>query len=331
MDIIDKMIKIKKLYSNMPTEIKKARKDFFRDGNKGDKLYVYYDVDTIDVIVNNTKELWFKSADSFTDIEEHNGWGNKFFYVLLYLDKKKYLKKFKDIVKDAFKTYDINSYLNRYYILCSSYEPDNNTCWNTFLGNNFKNVKGLCANGDFVIDNKKSNSLKLTGNFTCKIEKEHTYGACICFNRSSLEYSIKTGVAYEGYVSYDFKQMAEKFFDVLNVIYKMYKDMSNEDEVKYHIYELIDMCNLFYKNKFYFGEKEYRYVIDIEYNPDLKNSIEVSSKGKHIIKYSFTKNDINHITITNSKDSNRFKDYEIKLSKISFNEEGPTLGYIYED
>lgn len=330
---LEEYLSKQKLYSNVPSDVQKARKSFSTTENRADKLYVYYDVDTIDTIANETKELWFKSADSFVDIEEYIAWGNKFFYVMLDLKNKEYSKEFKKIVEKAFKSYDIDQYLKRYYILCLSYEPDNNVCWNTFSSNKLKNVSKIVVDGNYSITTKEMEHLELTGCFNCSITKPKTTGGCICFNHSGLDCSIKSITSYYGFINYDFEMLASKFFDALDVVNKEY--IENKEELKEEIaiksiYDLIDICNLFYKNKFYLAEKEYRYVIDIKDYPRKDWNIEILQNGNSIIRCPFSEAAIDHITITNSNDESKFSNFEIRLSKISFNEEKAIKNHIYE-
>lgn len=121
----------------------------------------------------------------------------------------------------------------------------------------------------------------------------------------------------------------------MDTIYDIYQKESSED-ITNKIYQLIDYCNLFHKDKFYSGEKEYRYVYDTQYRDTSKDdSFEKFSETIYRLK--FNKDSIHHITITNSHDKEKFefnfKD-KIRLSKISFNEEdikSLDMGMIYED
>lgn len=85
MNDIDYIIKTEDIYNNVPVEIKKARKNPFSHENQGSNLYVYYDINLISEIANQTNELWFKSANAFSDKEENAAWGAKFVNVLIYL------------------------------------------------------------------------------------------------------------------------------------------------------------------------------------------------------------------------------------------------------
>lgn len=77
------MRKEKDFEAYVPKEVKKAINNIFDCSNLGRKLYVYYDVDTISKIVNETNELWFKSPNLYFDKEENKFMGNKYFYILI--------------------------------------------------------------------------------------------------------------------------------------------------------------------------------------------------------------------------------------------------------
>lgn len=316
-------MKKKKITQYVPDEVKKARKNFFTKGNKGNYLYIYYNVDIIDEIVNKTNQLWFKSPKCFSDKEEKEGWGAKFFYVLLYLKRKKYSNKFKDIVEKAFKTYDINEYHKKYFVLCTSYEADNNLCWNSFLGKNFHNVNKVTLKGIVNNIDEKDKEINIEGDFSCEIDNGNTKGACICLNKSSLDCTLKKINTMEGFINYDFDRMNKMFFDCLKIIYLEFKELKNEKLAISSIQDLIDRCNLFNKRKFYSGEMEYRYVISAN-NIDhiLKNTPGAEFElEKRIIKFPFSINAIDHITITNSEDKERFNNFELSYSKIVFDME----------
>lgn len=343
MNNIDYIIKTEDIYNNVPIEIKKVRKNPFSHENRGSNLYVYYDINLISEIANQTNELWFKSANAFSDKEENAAWGAKFINVLIYLQGKKctkYNKKFKEIVINAFRTYNIEEYYKRYYICCLSYEPDNNLCWNTFMGKTFQNINKIEIEGKYNIeDNISKDKIILTGdNLTCTLEKKYTHGACICFNKFAIDCAVK-GIQNikSGFVCYSSEVLKRKFCACLDVIYDKYKEKNNLETIKAYIYNLIDYCNLFYKNDYYAGEKEYRYVYDSLSLPNEQILIKSNNNGKTIYKLKFGKDSIKHITITNSSDKKLFEENyngKIFLSKISFNEETIKCfetGMIYEN
>ncbi len=336
------MLKLKEIYKYVPTEVSKARKSH---NSKTNHLYVYYDTNTISQIANETNELWFKSPKAFSDKEEHIGWINKFFNFIIKLKSKsfKYNKSFQKLVMDAFHTYDIERYNQRYYICCFSYEPDNNLCWNTFMGNSIQHITKINVKGkydDILISILKDNIVVMGSDLSCAFEKKYTHGACICFNKSSLDCNFDCGKNIEGgFVCYSSNILTIKFKKWLDSVYKQYRIDNNENAAIVKIHNIIDRCNLFFKNDFYAGEKEFRYVYDSFYETeqDLHILSKEIMKDKIIYKYKFNKSSIRHITITNSNDKkifeNNFKK-QIRLSKISFNEENINwydIGLIYED
>ncbi len=349
------IIKLNDVYNNVPDKIKEAWKNPYTHENRGNNLYVYYDINLISEIANQTNELWFKSADAFSDKEENAAWQAKFFNVLIYLQGKncnEYNDEFKKIVIDAFKTYDIEKYYKRYYICCLSYEPDNNLCWYTFSGKTFQNINKIEIQGKYKIEDEISKEkITLTGDkLLCTLEKKYTHCACICFNKSAID-CIVEGIhnIKSGFVSYSSKVLKNKFCACLDVIYDKYEEKNNLENIKTDIYNLIDYCNLFYKNDYYAGEKEYRYILDLllplektilikcDNNEEKPILTKGYNNGKTIYKLNFGKESIEHITITNSNDKSLFeKKYSknIFLSKISFNEEYIDwfeTGMIYED
>lgn len=356
MDYVGKYkIKLDDVYNNVPIEIKEARKNLFSYENQGNNLYVYYDINLISEIANKTNVLWFKSADEFSDKEENAVWQAKFFNVLIYLQEKncsEYNDEFKKIVVDAFKAYDIKKYYKRYYICCLSYEPDNNLCWYTFSGKKFQNINKIEIEGKYKIEDEISKEkIILTGDkLSCTLEKKYTHSACICFNKSALD-CIVEGIhnIKSGFVSYSSKVLKKKFCACLDVIYDKYKENNNLETIKVDIYNLIDYCNLFFKNDYYAGEKEYRYIYDSSLPLDKTRLIKCdnnkekpiitkdNNKGKTIYKLNFGNKSIQHITITNSNDKILFEEKyneNIFLSKISFNEESIKwfeTGMLYED
>lgn len=329
-NLINYITSLRSVYNYIPSEIKKAQKKPFKHGNNCSNLYVYYDVNLISNIANTTCELWFKSANDFIDKEENAAWKSKFSSVLIFLQGKncsKYNKKFKNIVIEAFKTYDIGKYNERYYICCLSYEPDNNLCWNTFIGNTIKDITKIKIEGQYKIEDEISNNkIILSGDkLSCIIEKKCTHGGCICFNKSEIDYIMSNDLSIKsGYINYSSKILKNKFCACLDFIYKMYKETNNLKNAITYIYNLIDYCNLFYKNDFYAGEKEYRYVYDSSLSLNNQELIKGNdNKGEKIYKLKFDKDSINHITITNSNDKSLFeKNYKGKifLSKIYLNE-----------
>lgn len=346
-DYMEFFLKLRKLKYNIPIEVNNARNDFFSHDNKADYLYIYYDVNTISQIANETNELWFKSANAFTDKEEHLGWINKFACIYMRLDSKnfsRYNDVFKKIVKNAFDTYDIEKYNRRYYICCTSYEPDNNLCWNTFMGNSVQHITKINVKGKCEVSPLSEEDILIIGNdLSCSFEKKYTHGACVCFNKSSFDlefqYDSNPLKIIGGFVCYSSNILNSKFEDCLDSVYKLYLEDNNENSVIIKIHEMIDYCNLFYKNNYYSGEKEFRYVYDslLENNQELSILSKEIIKNKIIYKYKFKKDLIDHITITNSNDKSmfetNFKD-KIYLSKISFNEENINwydIGLIYED
>ena len=93
---MEDLLKIKNIYNNIPNEVKKTRKNFFNNGNRANRLYIYYGIDDIKKTANEDKKLWFKSPKMYGDKEENDAWMSKFFYVKIGIENKKYCKKFKD-------------------------------------------------------------------------------------------------------------------------------------------------------------------------------------------------------------------------------------------
>lgn len=325
------MRKEKDFEAYVPKEVKKAINNIFDCSNLGRKLYVYYDVDTISKIVNETNELWFKSPNLYFDKEENKFMGNKYFYIFLYLDKKKYLNEFKNIIEKSFKTYPKERYLKRYYILCTSYKPDNALCWNTFFGNTINATEiNIKKNNDIKI-NSLDDSENVKGDFNFTYRKKQTTSGCISFNKDSLKFLVSKKFIIHGYVNYSSEQMTNIFFNCLDEIYLLYKNGITENDIIYYIYQLIDYFNLFTKSDFYSGEKEYRFVLDTSFFDLIENKDNITYDSTNdVYKLKFPKDIISHITITNSKDKEKFKGFNIRLSKISFNEEGIKSGFGYE-
>ncbi len=330
--------KLEKIYSTTPNEIKKARKNLFFNvdkdfTNSGNNLYVYYDVNTIDRIANETNELWLKSAKAFSDKEERISWKYKYRDILCGLKEKEYSDKFKKIVNEVFETYDIEKYLKRYYICCLSYEPDNNLCWNTFKGNKHYNLSKIIISGDYALQEKLKNKIVLTGtDLSCELYEGYSHGACICFNKDVLDITFEKHSAIHGFVNYSSKELIENFFNCLDTIYEIYNINNDKNEAVKRICKMIDLCNIFYKNRFYSGEKEYRYAYDLSRKDDKLHLIKF--KDIDVYKLKFRKEMIEHITITNSSDKVLFnKDFDVLLSKLSYNEEDIDAfdsGMIYE-
>jgi hypothetical protein len=312
---------LKTVYANIPKELKRKWDKNIYDGHRGDFLYVYYDVDTISNIANLTNEVWFKKAQSFSDKEEYSGWANKYFYVSIELDQKKYESNFKSIVKEAFNSYDIEKYNNRFYIFCSSYKSDNNLCWNTFMGKTIAHVNQIVVKGNNYNKKETNDGLRIDGNdLTVEVTKQYSNGACICLHRDAFDNLFD----FQGFICYDLKILSKKFFNYLKLIYKRYKQNDSKESIIGQIHNLIDLCNLFYKDEYYAGEKEYRYVID-KNKHDIKDQHYLEMKRYRVdeekIIYKFIDGAIDHITVTHSEDKSRFNSQRVHLSRISFNEE----------
>lgn len=322
---IEVLLKIKNIYNNIPNEVKKARKSFFNNGNRANRLYIYYGIDDIKKTANEDKKLWFKSPKMYGDKEENNAWMSKFFHVIIEIENKKYCKKFKEIVNNAFATYDIKEYYNKYYVCCLSYKPDNNLCWNTFGRKTHYNLSKIKIGGENIVRRREANNeIVLTGkDLSCSFDNEKFRSACICFDKTRLDIDLNKNLFIYGFVSYSSQILTQKFFDALKSVYKEYKENNDDCYATYIIKKLIDYCNLFYKNKYYAGEKEYRYVYDSTCDTNSGNNLlhKELENGELVYKYRFEEKAVDHITVTNLKDKQLFKDYKVKLSKIAFNQE----------
>lgn len=322
---IEVLLKIKNIYNNIPNEVKKARKSFFNNGNRANRLYIYYGIDDIKKTANEDKKLWFKSPKMYGDKEENNAWMSKFFHVIIEIENKKYCKKFKEIVNNAFATYDIKEYYNKYYVCCLSYKPDNNLCWNTFGRKTHYNLSKIKIGGENIVRRREANNeIVLTGkDLSCSFDNEKFRSACICFDKTRLDIDLNKNLFIYGFVSYSSQILTQKFFDALKSVYKEYKENNDDCYATYIIKKLIDYCNLFYKNKYYAGEKEYRYVYDSTYDINYGNNLfhKELENGEWVYKYRFEEKAVDHITVTKLKDKELFKDYKVKLSKIAFNQE----------
>ena len=322
---IEVLLKIKNIYNNIPNEVKKARKSFFNNGNRANRLYIYYGIDDIKKTANEDKKLWFKSPKMYGDKEENNAWMSKFFHVIIEIENKKYCKKFKEIVNNAFATYDIKEYYNKYYVCCLSYKPDNNLCWNTFGRKTHYNLSKIKIGGENIVRRREANNeIVLTGkDLSCSFDNEKFRSACICFDKTRLDIDLNKNLFIYGFVSYSSQILTQKFFDALKSVYKEYKENNDDCYATYIIKKLIDYCNLFYKNKYYAGEKEYRYVYDSTYGINSSDNLlhKELLNGELIYKYRFEEKAVDHITVTKLKDKELFKDYKVKLSKIAFNQE----------
>lgn len=338
---------LKNLCNDKPTEIFELKNNLF--SKKGSLLYLYYDVDLISDIANNSNKLYFKRASEFSDKQEHVAWCVKFLNIILELKSKssnkhtsKYTVDFKEIVLNAFETYDIFKYYQRYYICCLSYEPDNSLCWNTFclktrevdkiMINDSVYIKGSI---DIKDDSVTKGTILVGNNLIVKLKDNYSHDGCICFNKSAFDCEVDNYIRLKGYVNYSSEILTNKFFECLDTIYDIYQKESSEN-ITNKIYQLIDYCNLFHKDKFYSGEKEYRYVYDTQYR-DKSEDDSFEKFSETIYRLKFNKDSIHHINITNSHDKEKFefnfKD-KIRLSKISFNEEdikSLDMGMIYED
>lgn len=325
------MLKEKDFETYVPSEVKKATNNRIDCGSLGRELYIYYGIDTISKIANETNELWFKSAKFYFDKEENCNIGNKYFYIFLYLDKKNYTNKFKNIVEKSFKTYSKEKYLKRYYILCTSYKPDNALCWSTFFDNSINATEiNIKKNKDMKI-NSLDDSVNVKGDFSFTYRKKQTTSGCISFNKDNLRILVSKKFIIHGYVNYSLEQMTNIFFNCLDEIYLLYKNGITENDIIYYIYQLIDYFNLFTKSDFYGEEKEYRFVLDTSFFDLIENKDSIAYDSTNdVYKLKFPKDIISHITITNSKDKEKFKGFNIRLSKISFNEEGIKYGFAYE-
>lgn len=322
---MEDLLKIKNIYNNIPNEVKKTRKNSFNNGNRANRLYIYYGIDDIEKTANEDKKLWFKSPKMYGDKEENDAWMSKFFHVIIGIENKKYCKKFKEIVNNAFATYDIKEYYNKYYVCCLSYEPDNNLCWNTFGRKTHYNLSKIKIGGENIVRRREANNeIVLTGkDLSCSFDNEKFRSACICFDKTRLDIDLNKNLFIYGFVSYSSQILTQKFFDALKSVYKEYKENNDDCYATYIIKKLIDYCNLFYKNKYYAGEKEYRYVYDSTYDINYGNNLfyKELENGEWVYKYRFEEKAVDHITVTELKDKELFKDYKVKLSKIAFNQE----------
>lgn len=322
---MEDLLKIKNIYNNIPNEVKKARKSFFNNGNRANRLYIYYGIDDIKKTANEDKKLWFKSPKMYGDKEENDAWMSKFFHVKIGIENRKYCKKFKEIVNNAFATYDIKEYYNKYYVCCLSYEPDNNLCWNTFGRKTHYNLSKIKIGGENIVSRREANNeIVLTGeDLSCSFDNEKLRSACICFDKTRLDRDLNKNLFIYGFVSYSSQILTQKFFDALESVYKKYKENNDDCYATYIIKKLIDYCNLFYKNEYYAGEKEYRYVYDTTYDINNGNNLlhKELENGEWVYKYRFEEKAVDHVTVTNLKDKKLFENYKVKLSKIAFNQE----------
>ena len=94
---MEELLKIKNIYNNIPNEVRKARKSFFNNGNRANRLYIYYGIDDIEKTANEDKKLWFKSPKMYGDKEENDAWMSKFFHVKIGIENKKYCKNLKKL------------------------------------------------------------------------------------------------------------------------------------------------------------------------------------------------------------------------------------------
>lgn len=331
--------------------------------NKNKRLcYLYYDLPTIEKIlkgVNSNKkkkhELWFKGLDQFEDFFERNdkGWKSKFFnwiakvnsYNINIMDFSEIIRdqKFLSVINEILDKYDYNKLKNKYYILCSSYEADNSTCWGTFGNNSSKNLDKVeieISNGTKVkiVDNKFI--------FKHKIKEINikSSAACLCIDKDGLECALKdsivlTAFVHAGYIHYDEASVFDYFNEFLSIIYVKYKNNLKSKKLIEEVNNCIDRINLFFKDKFYKYEKEYRFIVDKRIFK--KNKYFSKKRGKNIYTFSFDLNLIDHITLNDRKDYARFAFFgadKIKLSlkcinkdsKIFYEEENG-IRFSYED
>lgn len=208
---------------------------------------------------------------------------------------------------------------------CLSYEPDNNLCWNTFGRKTHYNLSKIKIGGENIVRRREANNeIVLTGkDLSCSFDNEKLRSACICFDKTRLDIDLNKNLFIYGFVSYSSQILTQKFFDALKSVYKEYKENNDDCYATYIIKKLIDYCNLFYKNKYYAGEKEYRYVYDSTYDINYGNNLfhKELENGEWVYKYRFEEKAVDHITVTKLKDKELFKDYKVKLSKIAFNQE----------
>lgn len=57
---MEDLLKIKNIYNNIPNEVKKARKSFFNNGNRANRLYIYYGIDDIEKLLMKIKNYGLK-------------------------------------------------------------------------------------------------------------------------------------------------------------------------------------------------------------------------------------------------------------------------------
>lgn len=311
--------------------------NFYRNkpNDAGDEIYIYYDIETIEIIANKTNELWFKNSKNYTDKEENSSFRNKFTFILFDDRKRKYDIKFINLFEETLNSYKIVDVQNKYYVLCTSYQRDNNLCWNTFV-KNFKNVKKICVSGitnsNYIINN---DLMEISGDLKVKLEHPKLNGGCIAFYKNNLECMVEEyfpSIIKRAYVLYDLDEQKKFFYDLMDSIYELYNanNMENLECIKCLFNTLIEIVILFFKNSFYRDEKEVRFVIRKDLINIHKNEKIIYDKVEDAFKLKFDSNLIDHITVTSKELLSLFPNYECMLSRESYNNEGKIDGIKYD-
>ncbi len=324
----------KSIIKYIPDEIKSRRSKFLWS----EKCYVYYDLSTILSIIGrddnykNVKHtLWFKNVSEFEDYFEKKGWKSKFFNWFLcveYFDNNKEAfpieirnLDFLRAVNNVLQNYNFDNFKNKYYILCTSYKSDNNTCWTTFGTSYAKNLEEVkvVMNDNSTIDKVDEKNYIFKGNIDLYYKSK---AACICFDANNLELCLNSYI-FKGYIRYGRNEVFKFFNEQLIMLYEKYRSKYDSKAFIDCVEYCIDLVNLFFKDDFYSGEKELRFIIE---KTNIEND-ELFEKIENIDAYSYPFNFdlISHITLYDREDYKFFSFLEknkIRLSKKCLNRDG---------
>ena len=333
-NILSKMEIKNSIINYIPNEIKNRRSDYIWS----EKCYVYYDLPTIIGIIgeadnykNKKHTLWFKNVAEFEDYFEKKDWKSKFFYWFLcfnYYDENKDVfpieirdVDFLKVVNNVLENYNFNSFKNKYYILCTSYKSDNNSCWTTFGTSHAKNLEkvNVVMNDNSTIEKIDEKNYIFKGNIDLKYNSK---AACICFDANNI-FSCLNSSIFKGYIRYGWKEVFDFFNRNLSVLHKRYKGKYDSEDFIDSVEYCIDLINLFFKSDFYSGEKELRYVIEKIYIEDDELFEKIDKIDAY--SYSFDFDLIKHITLYDREDYKFFSflgNNKIRLSKKCLNRDG---------